>query len=134
MDDPKQEYFYSGGYVTIFAELSDNDDFVVVKTDDGDLEVVRKNQLVKKEDSYHFKRAEERRIELENITKKAEENLNKIADRVVDRALNSLASRMKFNLVFGKAGTGNSWVMPIVDELENMIKDKASNEIKDFTF
>jgi hypothetical protein len=127
-----QEYLYNSEYVTVSRVLPDEDDLVIVENDHGELIVARFSDMERKEDSYYYRMAEERKVELQNITKKAEANLNKIADRVVDRALNSLASRMKFNLVFGKAGEGNNWVMPIVDELHKMIKDKSKETMKDF--
>lgn len=128
----EQEYLYNSEYVTIYHIIPDLDDAVIVKNDHGELIVANFSEMELKEDSYYYKQARARKQELEAITKKAEANLNKIADKLVDRALRSLSSRMKFNLVFGKAGEGNNWVMPIVDELEKMIKEKAKEEMKDF--
>jgi hypothetical protein len=127
-----QEFLYNSEYVTISRVLPDEDDLVIVENDHGELIVARFSSMERKEDSYYYQKAEERKAELQAITKRAEANLNKIADKIVDRSLNALASRMKFNLVFGKAGEGNNWVMPIVDELHKMIKDKTKENIKDF--
>lgn len=130
--DKKQEYLHGNGYVTIFADVKDNDDFVIVETDGGVLEVARKNNLTKKEDSYNFKRAEERANELRLITQKAQENLDKLASKVVDKALLDLASRLKFNAMFGKDVNGAivGWAVTISDELKKLVKEKAPEIIK----
>lgn len=127
-----QEYLYNSEYVTIFYVPPDEDDLVIVSNDHEELIVARFSNMELKEDSYHYQKARERKKELEAITKKARENIDKIADKVVDKALIALASRLKFNLVFGKSGSGNSWVMPIVEELEKMVKDKSKEEVEKF--
>lgn len=128
MDD-KQEYLYSGDYVTIFAEVKDNDDFIVVNNGNGALEVARKIDLIKKEDSYQYKRAKEHADELRLITAKAQENLDKLADKLVDKALIALSSRLKFNTLFGK-GSGNlAWAGLVIEELEKLVKEKAPDVI-----
>lgn len=129
----KQEYLYNSEYVTIAYNVEGDDDLIVVENDHGSLEVARKSSLTKKEESYYFKRAQERKEELESITRKARENLDKIADRVVDKALIALSSRMKFNAVFGKdMGSTAGWAVMIANELEKMVKEKAKEETEKF--
>ncbi len=129
----KQEYYYSGEYVTIFSEVTDHPDLVVVSNgnDYGELTVVPKKQLTKKEDSYYYKAAIARADELRLMTARAQENLDKIADKVVDKALLALASRLKFNVVFGKGSGNMAWAGLVVEELEKLVKEKAPEIVKD---
>lgn len=130
-----QEYLYNGEYVVISHKIDGEKDLVVVRNDHGELIVARRSSLQKKEDSYYYKKAEERKKEIENITKKAEANLNAIADKLVDRALRSLSSRMKFNVAFSNdLNNSAGWAIMIANELEKMIKEKAKDEMEKFEF
>lgn len=130
--DKEQEYYYNSGYVTIWAEVEGKPDTVIVAEagNYGDLHVADRKNLVKKEDSYQFKRAQERADELRLITQKAEENFDKLKDKLVDKALLALASRMKFNALFG-AGGNVAWAGLVIEELEKLVKEKAEETIKD---
>lgn len=132
MDKPKQEYLYNSEYVTIAHDIVGDEDLVVVTNDHGEYIVARKSSMQKKEDSYYFKKARERKVELESITKKAQDNLDKLADKLVDKALLDLASRLKFNVLFGKDvdGATAGWAVTISDELKKLVKDKAPDIIK----
>jgi len=124
----KQEYYYNGEYVTIFAEVVDNKDLVIVTNgnDYDELSVARIKDLKKKEDTYQWKKNLERKKELEDLVSKAKADMDKIADKVVDKALIALASRMKFNAVFGKdMGNSVGWAVMISQELEKIIKEKT---------
>lgn len=127
----KQEYYYNGSYVTIFAEVADHPDMVIVTdgNDYGELNVVRKDQLQKKEESYTFKQAQKRADELRLITQKAQENLDKITEKLVDKAIISLASRIKFNVAFGQGGSAAPYALMLSQELEKMIKKEAPKVI-----
>lgn len=127
----KQEYYYNGGYVTIFSEVTDHPDLVVVTdgNDYGELLVVRKSSLKKKEDSYYYQQAQKRAEELRLITAKAQENLDKLADKLVDKAIISLASRIKFNVAFGEGGSAAPYALMLSQELEKMIKKDAPKVI-----
>lgn len=132
-DDKEQEYLHGNQYVTIFAEIKGKDDWLVVETEDSVLDVARKSDLVKKEDSYKFKRAQEQADELRLITQKAQENLDRLTTKLVDKALIDLASRLKFNVMFGKDvdGATAGWAITIGDELKKMVKEKAPEVVKD---
>lgn len=131
--DKKQEYYNSSvGYVTIFAEVVDQPDFVVVEENGGygELSVIRKKDLVKKEDSYEYKERERRKKELEAIASEAEKRLDEIAEQLVDKSLKSLSTRIRLNAMFGKAENA-SFALTIVAELEKMIKEKPKETLKE---
>lgn len=128
----KQEYLYNGKYVTIWREVADEPEFVVV-TDDGnygELFVVRKSHLIEKEKSNQWLRAQERANELRLITAKAEENFDAVVEKVIEKSIKSLQMRMKLNMVFNKDMDNNSgWAMLILNELENLIKENAKDVV-----
>jgi len=129
-----QEYYYNGGYVVIVGGVEGEEDLVVVNESNsyGGMHVARRSELVKKEESYTFKQAEKRKKELEAITKKAQDNLDKLADKVVDKALISLSSRMKFNVAFGKDMSNSAgWALMVADELKKMVKEKTPEMMKE---
>lgn len=134
----KQEYLYNSEYVTIANDVTGEPELVVVVNDHEELIVARRKNLQKKEDSWGYKRELERRDELRLVTAKAQENLDKLVDKVVDKALASLSSRMKMNVVFGKdIGNSGGWALMISDELGKLIKEKAPEVVKgkeDFPF
>ena len=127
----KQEYYYNGGYVTIFSEVTDHPDLVIVSDggDYGELLVVRKDVLKKKEESYQYQQAQKRADELRLITQKAQENLDKLTEKLVDKAIISLASRIKFNVAFGSGGSAAPYALMLSQELEKMIKKEAPKVI-----
>jgi acetone carboxylase gamma subunit len=102
----KQEYLYNNEYVTISRLKVINDDVdykdsvVIVQNDYGDFIVADKSNLIKKEDSYSYKRAQERVEELRSITAEAEENFEKVVERVISAVCSTLSSRMKMNILF----------------------------------
>lgn len=126
------EYELSGDYVTIWGFVQDDNDRVIVLNggDYGELLVVHKSELHKKEESYRWKQEVKRKEELEAIAKQAEANLQKVADKVVDKALKALASRIKFNSIFGDGGN-LAWAGLVIKELEGMIKEKPVEKLKD---
>lgn len=128
----KQEYYYNGSYVTIFSEVTDHPDLVIVSDggDYGELLVVRKDVLKKKEESYQYQQAQKHADELRLITQKAQENLDKLTDKLVDKAITALASRIKFNVAFGDGGSAAPYALMLSQELGKMIKDKAPEVIK----
>lgn len=128
-----KEYYYDGDYVTIWGDVKDQPDFVIVTdgSDYGELSVVRRSNLVPKEESYRFKKEQERAEELRLITAKAKENFDELVDKVVDDAIRTLTSRMKFNAFFGKGGAGAAaWAMSVVEELEKIIKKDAKEIVE----
>lgn len=129
----KKQYFYGGDYVTIWGEVADKPDMVIVtqSNDCGDLMVVRKSDLIPKEESYVFKQAQKRAEELRLITARAEERLNEVVEEVIEKAVNSLSYRMKMNAVFGKdIGNVGGWAIQVSNELEKLIKEKAPEVVK----
>lgn len=125
----RQEYLYNSEYVTIAHDVVGDPDLVVVVTDREEYIVANKKNLQKKEDSWGYKRAQERADELRLITQKAEENLDKIVDKVVDKALIALSSRMKFNVLFGD-NSNVGWASLVIDELKKLVKEKAPEVVK----
>lgn len=118
-----QEYLYNQEYVTIYKEV--DKDFVIVQNDYREMKVAIKKELLKKEDSYYFKKAQERADEIRLITAKAEEKLDELADKLVDKAIITLSARMKLNVLFNKdLGNASGWAITVVNELEKLIKDK----------
>lgn len=128
-----QEYVVDGEYVTIWGEVKDKPELVIVKNGDdyGELKVVNRERLVKKEDSWQWKEAQKRADELRLVTQKAEENFNKITEKVIAAACKSLSTRIKMNVLFGKSSSGNGWAVAIADELEKLIKKEAPEVIKE---
>lgn len=128
----KQEYYYNGGYVTIFSEVTADPNLVVVTdgNDYGELSVVRKDQLQKKEESYYYKQAKVRAEELRMMTAKAQEQFDKLKDKLVDDSIRALQSRVKFNVAFGKGGSSGAYAMILVEQLESLIKEKAEDAVK----
>ena len=126
-----QIYMYNREEVKILHEVEGDNDLVVVGQRDGygDYMVAQKSSLVKLEDSYEFKRAKERAEELRLITAKAQENLDKLTDKLVDKAIISLASRIKFNVAFGSGGSAAPYALMLSQELEKMIKKEAPKVI-----
>lgn len=128
-----QEYYLDGEYVTIWGEVKGKPDKVIVtnNSDYGELTVASRDRLVKKEDSYSWKQAQERADELRLITAKAEENFTKVTEKVIKAACSALSTRMKMNVVFGKNMESNGWAIAIADELNKLVRDKAPEVIKD---
>ena len=129
--DKDQIYMYNREEVKILHEVEGDNDLVVVGPRDGygDYMVAQKSSLVKLEDSYEFKRAKERAEELRLITAKAQENFDKLTDKLVDKAIISLASRIKFNVAFGDGGSAAPYALMLSRELEKMIKKDAPKVI-----
>lgn len=127
----KQEYLFNSEYVTIAYDVPDSDDLVIVATDREELLVARRKDLQKKEDSWGWKRAQERANEYRMLTAKAEENLNKVTEKVIKKAIESLQTRMKLNLLFKDGINENGWVLPVVNELGKLIREEAPKVIKE---
>lgn len=131
-----QEYIYDNRVFTFFANIEaeneSQDEWVVVQDEDYVIATVRKKDLVKKEDTYQYKRAQERADEIRLITAKAEEKLDELSDKLVDKALKQLSTRMKLNTVFSKdLGNASGWALTVSNELEKMIKEQAKETIED---
>lgn len=127
-----QEYYVDGEYVTIWGEVKDKPDTVIVTNGSGygDLSVVNRSRLVKKEDSYQWQQAQKRADELRLVTAKAEEQFEKVTEKVIKAACSALATRMKMNILFGEGMKGNGWAMAVVDELNKLVREKAPEVIK----
>lgn len=121
-----QEYIYHSEYVTIVDKYDHGDEMVIVVNDQEELLVAQRSLLKRKEDSWGWKRQEERRDEIQLITAKAQENFDKLADKLVDKALSTLATRMKMNVIFGKdLDNADGWAIMISKELEKLIREDA---------
>lgn len=129
-----QEYYSSStGYVTIWGEVKGKPEMVIVSngSDYGELTVVARSQLEKKEDSWTYKEAERRADELRTITAKAEENFEKVVEKVIKTACSTLSTRMKMNVVFGKDISDGGWAIVIADELNKLVRKEAKDVVKD---
>lgn len=126
------EYYSEGDFYIYIEDVPSMPEFAVVREggDDGYITVVRKKNLIPKEESWQWQQKQKHADELRLITQKAEENLDKLKDKLVDKALIALASRMKFNALFGKGGNV-AWAGLVIEELEKIVKDKAEETIKE---
>lgn len=126
------EYYYEGDILLYVEDVQSMEGWCVVDEggDYGSLRVVRKKDLIRKEDSWQWQQKQKYADELRLITQKAQENLDKLTDKLVDKALISLSSRLKFNALFGKGSGNMSWVGVVVDELEKLVKEKAPEVVK----
>lgn len=129
-----QEYYHrSVGHCMIWGDVVDKPDHVIVSenSDYGQLIVVRRKDLQKKEDTWEFKQAQKRADELRLITAKAQEQFDKLSDRLVDDAIRALSSRMKFNIAFGQGGDAAPYALMLSQKLEELIKEKAPEIINE---
>lgn len=129
----EQEYYYNSGYVTIWGEVKDKPDMVIVaETGDGDLSVAKRENLVPKEESYMYKKAQERADELRAITARAEEHFDEVVEKVIDKATSALQMRMKMNAIFSKdIGNNAGFAVAIADELKKLVKEKTPEIVKE---
>jgi len=128
----EQEYYIDGEYVTIYGEVKDEENLVIVRNDHQELSVVNRERLITKENSYSYRRAQERKQELEQITAEAQKNLDAISDKIVNKALQKLATRMKFNTLFSKdLGNSSGWAIMVSNELEKLIKEDGPKVVKE---
>lgn len=125
------EYYSEGDFYIYIEDVPSMPEFAVVREggDDGYITVVRKNNLIPKEESWQWQQKQKYADELRLVAAKAEENLDKLKDRLVDKALQALSSRMKFNALFGKGGNV-AWAGLVIEELEKLVKEKADDVIK----
>lgn len=123
----EQEYYHNGKYVTIWGDVVDKPEYVIVTeaSSYGELYITRRTNLVKKEESYEFIHAQKRADEIRAITAKAQENLDAVADKVVDKALKELAMRIKLNVAFGEGGGSAAYALIISEQLTKMIKESG---------
>lgn len=130
--DKTKEYYYSGAYVTIVGEIEGQPDLIVVDEggDYGSMIVARKKELTLKEESYTYKQAQARADELRLFTQKAEEDFEAIVEKVIKVACKALQARIKMNVLFGSASSGNGWAVTVADELEKLIKEDTKKTIE----
>lgn len=131
--DKNQEYYHSGGYGTIYGEVKDKPEEVIFAEngDYGELHVVRRSELVKKEDSYSYQQAQKRADELRAITAKAQENFDQLVEKLIKKTTSALSARMKLNILFGKDMSSSAgFGMAIANELEKLVKEDAAEVIK----
>lgn len=130
----KQVYVVDGEDMVISHEIKDKNDLVVMEQEDGYgwYKVVYRKDLVKKEDSYQYKNAQKRADELRLITQKAEENYEKIVEKIIKAAVSTLQTRIKMNVLLGKGGGDGSdtWAIIIANELNKIVKDDAKAVIE----
>ncbi len=127
------EFYYEGDYVYIWADVKDKPEFVVVSdgSDYGELRIVRRDKLIKKEDSWTWKQKQKQADDLRLVTAKAEEQFEKVVEKVIKAATSTLATRMKMNILFGKEMAGAGLAMTVVDELNKLVREETPKVIKD---
>lgn len=127
-------YCSGGDFFYYIEDVPHNPDFAICREsgdDYGYLTIIRKSDLKPREETWQWQQKEKYAAELQAIVDKSQNKLDKLTDKLVDKAIMALASRMKFNVVFGKGGAGNAWALTIVEELEKLIKEKAPEVIKE---
>lgn len=131
--DKTKEYYYSGAYVTIVGDVEGKPNLIVVDGggDYGTLTVVEKNKLIPKEESWTWQQAQKRADDIRLVTAKAEEQFEKITEKVIKAACSSLATRMKMNILFKEGMSGNGWAITVADELNKLVREEAPKIIKD---
>lgn len=129
-----QEYYADGEFYTYYGEINSDDEysknFAIMRDCEGVLCIQTKERLKLKEDTYEWQRKLQHKKELEELTAEAEKRLDEIADDIVNRALESLATRIRLNAMFGKASNA-TFALTIVGELEKMVKEKPKEAIKE---
>ena len=126
-------YVSSGDFFYYIEDVPHNPEFAICREsgdDYGYLTIVRKSDLKPREETWQWQQKQKYDDELRLLTSKSEENFDKLKDKLVDSALKSLASRLKFNALFGKDSSNMGWVGLVVDELNKLIKEKAEDTIK----
>lgn len=122
MKEPKQ-YYWNGSYVTIVGNIEGEEGLVAVDegSDYGSMSVARRADLIPKEESYTYKRAQERADELRLLVSKAQDKFDTLVDEIVDEACKTLSMRIKMNALFGHTGNG-ALAVQISEEVEKLIK------------
>lgn len=130
--EPGKEYWSYGDCYFYIEDVPHNTDFAIVREggDEGYITVVRKSDLKPIEETWQYQQKAKYKAELERVTETAQANLDELAEKVVDKALKSLASRMKMNIVFGKGGAGNAWALTITEELEKLVRESGKKIAK----
>ena len=131
MADLKQgvQYYSSGDFFEYIEDVPSMPDFAVVREGDGYITVARKSDLKPYEESWQWQQKEAAKERLEKVTAKAQANLDKLTEKLVDKAIISLASRIKFNVAFGSGGSAAPYALMLSQELEKMIKKDAPKVI-----
>lgn len=128
-----QEYYSEGDFYIYIEDVPSMPEFAVVREsgDGGYVTVVRKSNLILKEESWQWKRKEEHKKELEEITAKAEANFDAMVEKVIAKACKALQARMKMNILFGKSMGSDGWGIAVANELEKLIKEDAKEVVED---
>lgn len=125
-------YCSSGDFFYYVEDVPHNPDFAICREggdDYGYLTVVRKSDLKPREETWQWQQKQKHADELRLITQKAQENLDRLTEKLVDKAIISLASRIKFNVAFGSGGSAAPYALMLSQELEKMIKKEAPKVI-----
>ena len=127
-----KEYYYKGDYVYIWDNVTGKPDMVIVcdGSDYGELHVVHRDELINKEDSWTFQQKQKQADDLRLVTAKAEENFNKITEKVIKAACSSLSTRMKMNILFKDGMNADGWAITIANELNKLVREDAPKIIK----
>lgn len=124
-----QIYYLHGGKVTLVSEYTYKDrEYCVVYGGDDDFTTCRKSDLQKWEETWHYQEEQKRKARLEQW--KACED--QIVERMQNKAIKSLASRIKLNAFFGKSGGGAAYTLVIMEELEKLIKEDKDPDVKSY--
>lgn len=128
-----KEYWSSGDVFIYIEDVPHNPEFAICREggdDYGYMTVCRKSDLKPREETWQWQQKEKYKQELEKVTEKVQENLDELAERVVDKALKSLSSRMKMNALFGDNSSNLAWIGVVTQELEKLIRESGKKIAK----
>lgn len=122
-----QIYFLNGGKVVLVSEFTYNErEYCVVFGGDDEFSVTRKENLKKWEETWHYQEEQKRKARLD----KWRACEDQIVQRMQDKAIKALSTRIKFNAFFGKNSGNNAWIAVITDELDKLIKEDKNPDAK----
>lgn len=126
-------YVSSGDFFYYIEDVPHNPEFAICREggdDYGYLTVVSKSDLKPREETWQWKEKEKYADELRLLTQKAEENFERVTEKMISAACKALSARIKMNVLFGKSNGADSWAVLIANELEKLIKEDAKDIVK----
>lgn len=125
--EPGKMYCCYGDFYYYIEDVPSNPDFAICQEggDDGYMTVCRKSDLKPQEETWQWQQKEKYAAELQKKVDVVQANLDELAEKVVDKALKSLASRIKLNVAFGKGGASDYAALTVAQEVEKMIRESG---------
>lgn len=123
----EQLYFVNGQKVVLVTEFTYKErEYCVVYGGDDGFSVWQKSYLKKWEETWNYQEEQKRKARLEQW--KACED--QIVQRMQNKAIKSLTTRIKLNAFFGSKVGGGAYAVVLAEELEKLIKEDKSPEVK----